>query len=356
MIRTDVFPSVDVILLINPRLPAHLKAIPQYRMGTLQENINPKVMIRLPRRTNRHSRVHHRRRGDFSRVCVPCICVSCLKKDQRWSGGKLRWCKFPSNTISRMSGAGSASTSPEPPVGARLLPFSSPQEQLSYYKQLLAALPLSTLQDDPFFIYKTEFQLLITESKDEVLSDFEDRPFKPTRLLFDSGASSSFLNVGLSFISWNDAFLQERTNEIRRRSSIGEVREAGVEPRPLHLNGERSVKVICQISFGLNGCLNVFYLDARSSLTDERYLHFIGPRKGGLVWGSGECGGSGGGSVASNSRCGGPGGPQQGGQGGLVHWMSVMAEHMNTVAAHDSVPPHYMAWNGAVEVNIGSYR
>ncbi|KAF6207594.1 hypothetical protein GE061_016041 [Apolygus lucorum] len=64
--------------------------------------------------------------------------------------------------------------------------------------------------------------------------------------------------------------------------------------------------------------------------------------KGGLVWGS-ECGGSGGGSVATNSRCGGGSGPQQG--QGFVHWMSVMAEHMNTVAAHDSVPSHYM-WNG----------
>ncbi|XP_024081491.1 zinc finger protein rotund-like isoform X3 [Cimex lectularius] len=66
--------------------------------------------------------------------------------------------------------------------------------------------------------------------------------------------------------------------------------------------------------------------------------------KGGLVWG-GECGGSGGGAVATNSRCGGGAAPQQG--QGLVHWMSVMAEHMNTVA-HDTPPVHYM-WNGGVE-------
>ncbi|XP_066907854.1 zinc finger protein rotund-like isoform X1 [Halyomorpha halys] len=59
-------------------------------------------------------------------------------------------------------------------------------------------------------------------------------------------------------------------------------------------------------------------------------------KKGG-VWGE-----SGGGGATNSGRCGGGGASGQQGQG-LVHWMSVMAEHMNTVAAHDS--PHYM-WNG----------
>lgn len=51
--------------------------------------------------------------------------------------------------------------------------------------------------------------------------------------------------------------------------------------------------------------------------------------------------------VADPSKCGpgagaAPGGGPQG--GGLAHWMSVMAEHMN----HDAV--HYM-WNGGVDVS-----
>lgn len=61
------------------------------------------------------------------------------------------WGESPSNTISRMSGAGSGSCSPEQSAHPRLV--LTPQ--LSYYKQLLAALPLS-LQDDPFFFYKAE--------------------------------------------------------------------------------------------------------------------------------------------------------------------------------------------------------
>lgn len=75
-------------------------------------------------------------------------------------------------------------------------------------------------------------------------------------------------------------------------------------------------------------------------------------QKGGLVWGGGEGGGGSGGTASvgpTNSRCGAGPAPQQG--QGLVHWMSVMAEHMNTVAAHDSTPVHYM-WNGGVEVFI----
>ncbi len=48
-----------------------------------------------------------------------------------------------------------------------------------------------------------------------------------------------------------------------------------------------------------------------------------------------------------------PGPPKGGGGGGpngqgLVHWMSVMAEHMNSAGGSDGV--HYM-WNGAVEVS-----
>ncbi|XP_066907855.1 zinc finger protein rotund-like isoform X2 [Halyomorpha halys] len=66
-------------------------------------------------------------------------------------------------------------------------------------------------------------------------------------------------------------------------------------------------------------------------------LDYAAQSKKGGVWGE-----SGGGGATNSGRCGGGGASGQQGQG-LVHWMSVMAEHMNTVAAHDS--PHYM-WNG----------
>ncbi|KAL1139924.1 hypothetical protein AAG570_006901 [Ranatra chinensis] len=68
---------------------------------------------------------------------------------------------------------------------------------------------------------------------------------------------------------------------------------------------------------------------------------------GGGGGGGGSGGGGGGGGGGSG---GGAGGSSGGAQGGLVHWMSVMAEHMNTVGAsnhHDpTTPVHYM-WNGA---------
>lgn len=35
---------------------------------------------------------------------------------------------------------------------------------------------------------------------------------------------------------------------------------------------------------------------------------------------------------------------------GLVHWMSVMAEHMTTNSHHDPAAVHYM-WNGGVDVS-----
>ena len=59
---------------------------------------------------------------------------------------------------------------------------------------------------------------------------------------------------------------------------------------------------------------------------------------------------SGGGGAA-----GGPGGHQGNPTQGLVHWMSVMAEHMNSAAANPHHDPaaaavHYMTWNG-VEVS-----
>jgi len=53
---------------------------------------------------------------------------------------------------------------------------------------------------------------------------------------------------------------------------------------------------------------------------------------------------------------GGPGGHQGNPTQGLVHWMSVMAEHMNSAAANPHHDPaaaaavHYMTWNG-VEVS-----
>ncbi|XP_073989029.1 zinc finger protein rotund-like isoform X2 [Rhodnius prolixus] len=84
------------------------------------------------------------------------------------------------------------------------------------------------------------------------------------------------------------------------------------------------------------------------SLQEDPFLIYK-HEKGGLVWGGGEGGGGSGGTASvgpTNSRCGAGPAPQQG--QGLVHWMSVMAEHMNTVAAHDSTPVHYM-WNGGVE-------
>ena len=60
---------------------------------------------------------------------------------------------------------------------------------------------------------------------------------------------------------------------------------------------------------------------------------------------------SGGGGAA-----GGPGGHQGNPTQGLVHWMSVMAEHMNSAAGNPHHDPaaaaavHYMTWNG-VEVS-----
>lgn len=56
--------------------------------------------------------------------------------------------------------------------------------------------------------------------------------------------------------------------------------------------------------------------------------------------------------LGPGGKGGGGGGPGPGNQG-LVHWMSVMAEHMNSGGNphHDGV--HYM-WNGAVEVSTCS--
>ena len=63
---------------------------------------------------------------------------------------------------------------------------------------------------------------------------------------------------------------------------------------------------------------------------------------------------SGGGGAA-----GGPGGHQGNPTQGLVHWMSVMAEHMNSAAANPHHDPaaaaavHYMTWNG---VEVGEFE
>lgn len=69
-------------------------------------------------------------------------------------------------------------------------------------------------------------------------------------------------------------------------------------------------------------------------------------QKAAFVWEGGQHGGGPGGS----GKCGGAPGGQ--GQGNLVHWMSVMAEHMNNVTTnhHDGI--HYMAaWNSGVDVS-----
>ncbi|XP_054267281.1 uncharacterized protein LOC128989415 [Macrosteles quadrilineatus] len=73
-------------------------------------------------------------------------------------------------------------------------------------------------------------------------------------------------------------------------------------------------------------------------------------QKAAFVWegAGGQHGGGGSAGVSgAHGKCGGPAGGQ--GQGNLVHWMSVMAEHMNNVGTnhHDGI--HYMAWNGGVE-------
>lgn len=75
-------------------------------------------------------------------------------------------------------------------------------------------------------------------------------------------------------------------------------------------------------------------------------------QKAAFVWegAGGQHGGGGSAGVSgAHGKCGGPAGGQ--GQGNLVHWMSVMAEHMNNVGTnhHDGI--HYMAWNGGVEVS-----
>lgn len=69
----------------------------------------------------------------------------------------------------------------------------------------------------------------------------------------------------------------------------------------------------------------------------------------GVGGGAGGAGGPGGGHATTGGSPGGAGGGQAGavaaaGQGaqGLVHWMSVMAEHM------DPAVQHYMSWNQEV--------
>lgn len=78
-------------------------------------------------------------------------------------------------------------------------------------------------------------------------------------------------------------------------------------------------------------------------------------QKAAFVWEGGQHGGGGGpGGSGGHSKCGGPASGQS--QGGLVHWMSVMAEHMNNVTGsnhHDAV--HYM-WNGGVEVSTHTLK
>ncbi|XP_039291425.1 zinc finger protein rotund isoform X3 [Nilaparvata lugens] len=106
---------------------------------------------------------------------------------------------------------------------------------------------------------------------------------------------------------------------------------------------------------------NVAVLGGKGSAEDRRanllYAKNAFEEKAALVWGEGgaQHGGATGGSAGVKS--GGPGGQGGGGQGqggaGLVHWMSVMAEHMNTVSGtaphhHDAAAVHYM-WNGAVD-------
>ncbi|XP_054269625.1 zinc finger protein rotund-like isoform X2 [Macrosteles quadrilineatus] len=89
---------------------------------------------------------------------------------------------------------------------------------------------------------------------------------------------------------------------------------------------------------GYNDCM----LSALDYAAQSKKAAFVWEGAGGQHGGGGSAGVSG-----AHGKCGGPAGGQ--GQGNLVHWMSVMAEHMNNVGTnhHDGI--HYMAWNGGVE-------